>query len=137
MPEDLRLKALVAKHTPAPRRHTESNLLPRLIEAAKKLGTKLYRNQQGSYKLADGRYITSGLCVGSSDLIGYSVRVITPDMVGQKVCIFTAIEAKAASGRATERQMEFVKQIREAGGIAQIVRSVLELEATLTARAGD
>ena len=45
--------------------------MPKLIKLSAQLGMKLWRNQVGTYKLADGRYISSGLCVGSSDLIGY------------------------------------------------------------------
>jgi hypothetical protein len=131
MPEDLALQALIAKHRPVHRERKESNLLPRLVTAAAKLGMRLWRNQVGSYKLADGRYLTSGLCVGSSDLIGYTRVVITPEMVGQTVAVFTAIEAKAPSGKATDRQVAFLERVRVDGGIAQTVRSVLDLEGVL------
>jgi hypothetical protein len=33
-----------------------------------------------------------GLCLGSSDLIGWTIREITPDMVEKKVAVFTAIQ---------------------------------------------
>ncbi len=125
------LKALIAQHTPKPRQRTETNLVGRLIKAASRYGARLWRNQVGSYRLADGRYISSGLCVGSSDLIGYRVVVVTPEMVGQKIAVFCAIEAKSATGRASDRQQEFIRQVAFDGGIAQVVRSERELEITL------
>lgn len=125
------LKALIAQHTPKPRKHTETNLVARLIAAASKCGARLWRNQTGTYQLKDGRWISSGLCVGSSDLIGYRVVIITPDMVGQKVAVFCAIESKSATGRATDRQQAFLRDINFDGGIAQVVRSERELVAVL------
>ncbi len=126
------LLALIAKHTPKPKRKSdETKLLPKLITVASRCGTRLFRNQRGKYRIGT-RWIKYGLGAnGSSDLIGYTVRVVTPDMVGQKIAIFTAIEAKAATGRATDQQQEFVRQVQFDGGIAQIIRSVQELEITL------
>ncbi len=125
------LKALIAKHTPVPRQRTETNLVHRLVNIARALGCTLHRNQVGTYKLQDGRYISSGLGVGSSDLIGYTRVTITPEMVGRTVAVFTAIEAKAATGRARTSQLIFVDTVKKAGGIAQIVKSEAELEITL------
>ena len=131
MPEDLALQALIAQHTPKPRRRDESNLVRRLLAIAWRCGARLWRNQVGSYRLADGRRISSGLCVGSSDLIGYRMIIVTPEMVGRKLAVFCAIEAKSAAGRATDQQHEFIRQVNFDGGIAQIVRSERELELTL------
>ncbi len=131
MPEDLALQRLIAQHTPKPRQHTESTLVARLITHAKALGARLWRNQTGSYRLADGRWISSGLCRGSSDLIGYQVIVVKPEDVGRKLAVFVAIEAKSATGRATTEQLEFVRQVAFDGGRAQIVRSTRELEEAL------
>ena len=36
---------------------------------------------------------------GASDLIGFTTVEITPEMVGQKAAIFTAIEVKRETGR--------------------------------------
>ncbi len=131
MPTDKALEALIAQHTPKPRKHTETNLLARLIAAASKCGARLWRNNVGTLRDARGSYVAYGLCVGSSDLIGYRVVVVTPEMVGQKVAIFTAIEAKSATGRATDRQQRFIEQVNFDGGIGQVVRSERELEMTL------
>ncbi len=125
------LKALIAQHTPKPRQRTETNLVGRLIKAASKYGARLWRNNVGTLRDARGGYVTYGLCRGSSDLIGYRVVVVTPEMVGQKVAVFCAIEAKSATSRASDRQQEFIRQVAFDGGIAQVVRSERELEIAL------
>lgn len=84
---------------------------------------RLFRNNTGKLQDATGRWVEFGLCVGSSDLIGWTTREITPDMVGQKVAVFTAIEVKTASGDTRPAQVNFIDRVREAGGIAGIARS--------------
>lgn len=101
----------------------EATLLKRLMFEATRLGVRLFRNQVGQYKLADGRYLTSGLCVGSSDLIGYYPVTITPAMVGRTVAVFVAVEAKGPRGVVRKPQQQFVDAINHAGGIATITKS--------------
>lgn len=70
------------------------------------LGTgpsRLWRNNTGALKDARGQLVRYGLCPGSSDLIGFRTITITPDMVGQQVAVFTAVEVKDR-GRPTEQQ---------------------------------
>lgn len=74
------------------------------------------------------RPLQAGLCEGSSDLIGWTTVEVTPAMVGKKIAIFTALEIKTESGRASKEQINFITRVREAGGIAGIARS--EQEAT-------
>ena len=91
---------------------------------------RLWRNQVGQYELKDGRILRSGLCKGSSDLIGYRSVVITPEMVGQRVAVFAALEVKD-KGRLTPEQRGFLDVVAKAGGIAAEVRSVADAEAAL------
>jgi len=93
--------------------------------------TRLFRNQVGTYTLADGRVISSGLCKGSSDVIGWQSVEITPDMVGRRVAVFVALEAKSDTGRPTREQLAFIAAVRAAGGIAGIVRSSEDAEKLL------
>jgi len=111
----------------------EATLLKRLMIHGSTLGLRLFRNQVGSYQLKDGRYLTSGLCVGSSDLIGYLPITITPDMVGKRIAVFVAIEAKGPRGRVRKEQQQFVEVVAGMGGIAAIVRSVQEVAAIIAA----
>jgi hypothetical protein len=132
MPEDTALQALIAKHTPLPRKREESNLLERCTRTASFYRTRLMRNTVGRLKDSWGRWITFGLGVGSSDLIGYQVRIITPEMVGQKVAVFTAIEVKKPGRDTTQadhlrRQQAWIDAVVVDGGIGRIVRSEEEL----------
>tara|TARA_Y100001973_G_scaffold105035_2_gene176730 strand:- start:2839 stop:3162 length:324 start_codon:yes stop_codon:yes gene_type:complete len=73
---------------------------------------KVIHKAQGQVTLNDARMMTFGLCVGSSDIIG-----ITPE--GR----FLAVEVKTAKGKPTKEQLNFIEQVRKAGGIAGIARS--------------
>jgi hypothetical protein len=70
----------------------------------------------GDVVIRQARPLHAGLCVGSSDLIGY--RQV--DGVAQ----FVALEVKSATGRPTAQQTQFIDHITSAGGCAGIVRSV-------------
>ena len=70
----------------------------------------------GDVVVRQGRPLHAGLCVGSSDLIGY--RQV--DGVAQ----FVAIEVKSERGRATEQQTQFLNHIQAAGGCAGIARCI-------------
>ena len=70
----------------------------------------------GDVVIRQGRPLHAGLCVGSSDLIGY--RVV--DRVAQ----FVALEVKSATGRPTAQQVQFLDHINAVGGLAGIARSV-------------
>ena len=90
--------------------------LMRLIQIeTSKIGCKLFRNNVGVLQdKRTGAYIRFGLCVGSSDLIGfYNGR-------------FVAIEVKKKGGKPTQEQMDFVAAVISDGGIGGIVYSVDE-----------
>ena len=84
---------------------------------------RLWRNNTGALKDATGRLVRYGLCPGSSDLIGLRQVTITPDMVGQTIAQFVAIEVKDR-GRLTEQQQAFITMVQQAGGLAGVARSV-------------
>ncbi len=137
MPEDLKLQALIAtyrKQVKPKRRHDETTLNGKLIDAAPKLKAKLYRNNRGAYQTKSGAWIRYGLGnqrERGSDLIGWRELKITADMVGSTVAQFLAVETKSSDGRASTGQNEFIIRVQAAGGIAQIVRSEQELEVVL------
>ena len=87
--------------------------------------TKLFRNNVGLFKTIDGRTVRTGLCKGSSDIIGWTSLEVTPEMVGMNVALFTAIEVKDKS-KATEEQLHFISVVKDAGGIAGIAHSPAE-----------
>jgi hypothetical protein len=106
---------------------TVSNKI-RLI--ASKNNAVLWRNNVGCFNSEKG-YVRYGLAneskkmnssFKSSDLIGITAIEITPDMVGQTVGVFTAVEVKKKGweykGTAREKaQLAFLNYVRKLGGI--------------------
>ena len=103
----------------------ESNVFKECQMAAARLGATLLRNNRGLFLTLDGkRKVESGLgAAGSSDGIGWHTVTITPEMVGQRVAVFLAVETKSKGGRATADQARFLRVVREAGGIAVLAYS--------------
>lgn len=73
--------------------------------------------------IRNARPFSTGLPPGFSDLFGLTPVVITSDMVGQTVAVFTALEVKTAKGKASEKQTNFIKAVNDNGGRAGVVRS--------------
>jgi hypothetical protein len=112
-----------APHEPRRRRGStpEGRLLRRIVEALRGESDLLvWRNTVGVGE-HDGRRVTYGLALGSSDLIG----LLAPR--GR----FVALEVKTPDGRLTEHQARFLERVRQHGGIAAVVRSVDEARATI------
>jgi hypothetical protein len=94
---------------------------------------RLWRNNVGRLLDQQGRMVTFGLCPGSADLIGYSTVTITPEMVGQAVAVFAAVEVKTPTGRVRPEQTAWLDHVTAAGGLAGIARSVEEAQRILGA----
>jgi len=92
---------------------------------------RLWRNNTGTLKDANGRPVSFGLAKGSADLIGWRTVTITPEMVGQQVAVFTSIEVKTATGRLRPEQQQWLDAVQAAGGIAGVARSVSDAQALL------
>lgn len=121
----------------------ESAVASHIRLAAGKLGIDLWRNNSGAFEDENGRWVRYGLCndsavlskeVKSSDFIGITPVTITPDMVGQTIGVFTAIETKPsgwllkpydARGLAQEKFHDIVKA---AGGYAGFASTVAEFK---------
>jgi len=73
----------------------------------------IFRANVGRMKTPDGRYFSTGLPVGFSDLFG--VRKSDGKAV--------FIEVKTASGRVSQFQYNFLEMMRKNGAIAGIARS--------------
>ena len=115
----------------------ESEIQKRLQIAASQFGSKLFRNNvgvgwtgsikkrlpDGTIIIANARPLHAGLFTGSGDLIGWRTITITPDMVGKRIAVFTSVEVKQNSGRATPDQVHWMNRVNESGGIAGIVKT--------------
>lgn len=105
----------------------EADVLPDVRLALSRAGCVAFRNQAGLYTLIDGRRIKTGLVEGASDIIGWQSIEITPDMVGQKIARFVAVEVKRPiGGRVSKEQKKFIDRINQDGGIAGVARSGFE-----------
>lgn len=74
--------------------------------------------------IENARPFHAGLCVGSSDLIGWTTTQIN----GVPVAVFTAIEVKTKNGKPSKEQLKFIEAVKNAGGIAGVCRSPREAE---------
>lgn len=103
---------------------TERNIQQDIRLALSKNGSKIFRNNCGGFKDQTGRWVTFGVAnPGGSDLIGWTPVTITPDMVGKKIAVFTAIEVKSASGKIRPEQTNFIDRVKIDGGMAGVARS--------------
>jgi hypothetical protein len=104
---------------------SEADILARSLLAVGALpGIRLSRNNTGAAMDRTGRLVRYGLFQpGGSDVIGFKSVIITREMVGRPAAIFTAMEAKTEGGRFRPGQREFLQMVRDAGGIAGVIRS--------------
>lgn len=110
---------------------TEKDVERTLILHASKCGSTVFKNNVGMYTDQRGNVIRYGLCKGSSDLIGWTPVTITPDMVGKKIAVFTAIEVKLNKNgkyKATDLQKAFISAVNNAGGFAGVADCNKDLE---------
>ena len=92
---------------------------------------RLWRNNTGALVDQQGRFVRFGLCKGSSDLIGLRSLEITPEMVGQRLAQFVALEIKTAHGALRPQQRAFLQLVQQLGGVAAVCRSVEQAETVL------
>lgn len=113
---------------------------------APKIKVRLLRNNNGAFKDDGGRMVRFGLGntskrvsdeIKSSDFIGITPVVITPDMVGKTVGVFTAVEAKPAGFKVKaqyapksreQAQENFCQFVRDNGGFAGFATSGADLK---------
>lgn len=108
----------------------ETQIVHDCMVAASKLGSTVFKNVRGVFISPNGAHrVAAGLLFpGSGDLIGWTPVVITPEMVGRTVAVFTAFECKTAKGRATPEQQRFIELVRRGGGIAGVTRCADDAE---------
>ena len=80
----------------------------------------LEKSSREKVLLKHPRRISYGLEVGSSDLIGW--------ITIEGRAVFLALELKSPTGRPSKEQLNWIEQVKLAGGIAGIVRSPQDVE---------
>jgi hypothetical protein len=103
---------------------SEQRIQQEIRLAISKGDTRLFRNNTGTLRDQNGRPVQFGLCKGSADLIGWRTVTVTPEMVGQRIAVFTSIEVKTPTGRLRPEQQQWLDAVKDAGGIAGVARSV-------------
>lgn len=76
----------------------------------------IFRVNVGSGRTEDGRYFSTGVPSGFSDLFG----------VRKKDGKAVFIEVKTPKGRPTDKQVKFINQMKKQGAIAGVCRSAEE-----------
>ena len=78
-------------------------------------------------------YVKFGLCVGSSDLIGWKTVTISSDMVGKDIAQFVSLEVKDRGGRVSREQKQWLAICESMGAIAGVARSLSDAQKILGA----
>lgn len=76
--------------------------------------------------ISNPRPFHTGLPTGFPDLFGFVPITITPDMVGQQVAVFAAVEVKQKTGRISAKQRDMLAFLQSQGARAGVARSVID-----------
>lgn len=125
----------------------ETNIVNDILKDVSPFGARLFRNVRGLFYTRDSvkalisaamtlnvghirdminqlRQVIGGLTApGASDLIGFTPVVITAEMVGQTIAVFTAVEVKTKDGVVQKEQKHFTDFVAKSGGFAGVARS--------------
>jgi hypothetical protein len=110
---------------------SEHEIQQRIRLACGRGPVRLWRNNTGALVDQQGRFVRFGLCKGSRDLIGLRSVVVTPEMVGERLAQFVALEIKAPQGVVSPEQQAFLRLVQELGGVASVCRSIEQAQAVL------
>ncbi len=112
---------------------TEHTNLKNLLCKAAAPGTILFPYANGLFRTIQGNPITLGV-PGVLDLIGYTMVLITPAMVGKSLPVFTAIDAKVGKDRVRQTQADFIAASLKNNCLAGAVKSIVEMKNILNKR---
>ena len=110
---------------------SEHEIQQRIRLACGRGAVRLWRNNTGALVDQQGRFVRFGLCKGSSDLIGLRSVVVTPEMVGQRIAQFVALEIKTDCGTVSPEQRAFLRLVQQLGGLGAVCRSIAQAQAVL------
>ena len=110
---------------------SEHEIQQRIRLACGRGTVRLWRNNTGALVDQQGRFVRFGLCKGSSDLIGLRSLEVTPEMVGQRLAQFVALEVKTVNGTVSTEQRAFLQLVQQLGGLGAVCRSIEEARTVL------
>lgn len=112
----------------------EAKVTDLILDAIAQYGVRLFRTHVGQswhgnkpkivnniLTLNNPRRVTSGI-KGMSDFNGYTIVEITPEMVGQRVAIYTSIEMKDKA-RVSPEQLQWIETVKKNGGFAGVAHT--------------
>ena len=122
----------------------ESTIQQEIQIEARHYDCHLMRNNSGSFKDDTGRVVRFGLGniskqhndkIKSFDLVGFTKVVVTQEMVGKTLAVFTAVECKKEEWKSDKKldaretaQQAFINWINNNGGIAGFAQNIDRLK---------
>lgn len=74
----------------------------------------------GDVLIRKARPFDTGMPKGASDINGMTRVLVTQEMVGTTLAVFTSIEGKKPGEKRTPEQVNYQRQVRESGGFAGV-----------------
>lgn len=113
--------------------YEETKITHEIIREGYSINCFLSKNVRGLFtrwnKGDNGQPIKAGWGAnGASDLIGFTPTIITPEMVGRTVAVFTACEVKTATGSVSKEQADFIAIVKKNGGFAGVLCNKKDLK---------
>jgi len=99
-------------------------------------GQVVGKTPSGNLILKNARIVNVGF-EGQSDLCGFTPTLITQDMVGQVIPVFSVVEVKAGKDRIRPAQQKYIDAIKKIGGRAGVARSPEDAIRILKDQAGE
>lgn len=124
MGEKRRLEFIWSRHPDTFRLDAGAGYVGGKVYTAKQSG--IVNVKKGDLVVINPSRISYGI-EGAGDRIGWTSKIVTEDMVGEKVAIFTSIEDKSATDRVGLGQLIWLLNVRIAGGIAKIYKECVDL----------
>lgn len=113
---------------------TEAVVTSQVRLLAAQLGIDLWRNNSGGFYDENGRFVRYGLGsfteqqgLASSDFIGIRPVLITPELIGSVLGVFTAVEMKKPNWKPDKRssyQKNFIDLVNSKGGYAGFAENI-------------
>lgn len=78
---------------------------------------------KGEFRIIKNARPFHGMPEGWPDITGWTTIEITPDMIGQKIAIFSVVEVKTGRLKLSDKQNKFKDLIQRMGGIFRELRT--------------